>query len=91
MFHCREDAEKSLLKLQKSHPYFNLNGQVHAIEKYKSAGRPSSAQEKHITGYQMTFEIERNEELIQQHKRRKGRFILATNELDSNQMPSASY
>ena len=38
----------------------------------------------------MTFEIERNEELIQQHKRRKGRFILATNELDSNQMPSAS-
>jgi transposase len=82
VFHCEGDAVKALDTIKKKYKWHMINGRVIAVSKHEGRGRPKQGTEKVIMGFKMDTSIERDEEAIQKVLRSKGRFILATNELD---------
>jgi transposase len=89
VFACEADAQKAFHKRQKAHPLFNLTAQITRVEKYAQAGRPKAGQEKACIGYQVQVGVARNAAAIAQLLETKGRFILATNDLDESNYPDA--
>jgi transposase len=81
-FNCKEDAIKSLKPLKKKYKLFKLDETIIPILKHEKIGRPKLGEEKIIMGYQATLHFKRDEEKIEQILEKKGRFILATNDLD---------
>ena len=54
------------------------------VFKNPGRGRPKSEVEKVLAGYKIQSTITRNQKVIEQELHRKGRFIIATNNLDKN-------
>ncbi|KAG6559014.1 IS1634 family transposase [Candidatus Rhabdochlamydia sp. W815] len=54
-----------------------------SVSKYLGRGKPKNGAEKVIVDYKMETSFRRNQEKINNILNKKGRFILATNELDS--------
>jgi transposase len=81
-FNCENDAIKSLKPLKKKYQAFQFNEKIVPILKHKKLGRPKPGEDKIISGYQVTTDIKRNGKEIEFLLQRKGRFILATNDLD---------
>lgn len=88
VYSCELDAQKSIQKLIKKQTLFKITGQVIPMEKYDGVGRPTPNAKKIVSGYKIDFKIENNEEEISSQLRAKGRFILATNDLDKETLPS---
>lgn len=86
-FQCEADAWKTLKPLSKRYGYFTLSMTVEAIERYPSVGRPRSGAEKVAVGYRLVGTAERDETAIEKALNAKGRFILATNDLDRQGYP----
>lgn len=82
VFNCESDALKALKPLKKKYPLFELNGSITPIMKYEKPGKPKAGEEKTITGYQLVTDLKRNPIAIENLLQKKGRFILATNDLD---------
>lgn len=80
-FQCEQDAEQAITKLKKF-KYHSTVCTVKAIKKHCGRGRPKKGQEATIQGFEIEGSYEKNEGKIARVKRRKGRFILATNDLD---------
>lgn len=57
--------------------------------KHKKAGRPAAGAQGEQVGYRVTCKITHNKEAIETYLNRKGRFILATNDLDVDAFPDA--
>lgn len=95
VFACESDASKAQKKLAKKFPYHLINFQIESIMKHKKAGRPKVGAESILVGYHVQSESNRNELEIETFLNRKGRFILATNDLDeisfSNQQMLREY
>lgn len=89
VFSCAKDAEKAAKKLAKKMKYQKV--QYKAVEQvgYAKAGRPSKASEVEVKGYQITFALSEAHDVIEKVKSTKGRFILATNELDKERLSDA--
>ena len=85
IFNCPKDAEQEIERLCKKSKFFHISAEIKNVEKHESRGRPKAGTQKKHVGYQIVFKIERNDESIKRYLRRKGRFVLATNELDSDQ------
>lgn len=89
VFECEKDAGTALSKLLKTLKHFDIEAQVQPLTRHKKAGRPrADAQPSHI-GYQVAGQVLRNEQAIQETLNAKGRFILATNNLDKERLPGA--
>jgi len=86
-FHCEADAWKALEPVSKRYPYFTLSLGVEALERYPTAGRPRAGMEKVTVGYRLVGTVCRNEAVIAKALNAKGRFILATNDLDRARYP----
>lgn len=87
-FSCEQDAQTAFDTLaDKQSPFFTLTSVIERIEKYPNKGRPAAGAKKAVVGYRVTVTARRDEAIIQQTRNRKGRFILATNELDEQQCP----
>lgn len=86
-FACEADARSAGAPLQKKYRWFTLDFEVEPIEKHSQRGRPRPGTSKVITGYRLVAQAQRNEPLIEQQLRSKGRFILATNVLDKQAYP----
>lgn len=82
-FHCERDACKAFEELKKRCTLHTLTGQLVVVDKHIGRGRPKKSSEKVIIGYRMDTRFERNHGEITKLLNKKGRFILATNELDS--------
>jgi transposase len=84
-FACEADARKATNKYLKSIKYHEVNWQIKIKNKQSKKGRPSKNTtckfEYYIIGSSMP-----NEQAIIFQKRMKGRFILATNELDKQKL-----
>jgi len=80
---CDKDAEKAIKVLRKKYHFHTIEAQVEAIEKFTSKGRPKEGSEKKRIGFCIKSSYEENAEAIEETLNRKGRFILATNELDT--------
>ena len=87
IFGCESDLIKALEALKKEHLLFTITVRVEPVMKNKSRGRPKEDSEKQCLGYQLQGTVQRNEETIELQMNRKGRFILATNELNKENLP----
>ena len=88
-FNCAEDAEKALNFLKKGHKFFSFTSSINEIRKYNKTGRPGPKSIKEKVGYEVVCRIEKNLDAIEVYLRRKGRFILATNDLDQTNLSGA--
>lgn len=82
VFNCEKDADSKVKELQKKYKYLSLMAKIIAVEKYNKRGRPQSGVAKELAGYQINITISKNDESITRQLLKKGRFIIATNNLD---------
>jgi transposase len=82
-FHCEEDARRALEEVKKGYKLHMIKEQLTLVDKHLGRGRPKKNTKKVITGYRVDATFERSQEEITKLLNKKGRFILATNELDS--------
>jgi transposase len=83
IFQCPEDAKKSL-EAFKNLKFHQIEGTTEPIYKHASRGRPKPGVEPQVTGYKVIGIVIVDDGKITQHKRKKGRFIVATNQMDKN-------
>ena len=86
-FACQPDAKIAVEKLSESWKYHQIK-EIEYTEKleHKKAGRPSKLSEANQIKYQIKGQIETRPEVIESEKIKAGRFILATNILDNNEL-----
>lgn len=87
IFSCQNDAETSAKKLNKKYRYHLASYSIEPIEKYECRGRPNPLTPK-ITQYKIVCSLTENNEEIRKALNKKGRFILATNQLDEEALSS---
>jgi transposase len=90
IFSCEKDAMKAVKLLQKKYRYHEIKARVEPVEKFSGRGRPKSGSQKVMIGFCIKALIEKNETEIAETLNRKGRFILATNELDHSLLSNES-
>jgi len=87
IFNCEADAKSAIKKAEKQHRFFKFDYEIVAVERHTKAGRPSAGDKKSIVGYQIKGKPIRDEALISEKLNAKGRFIIATNDLDKATYP----
>lgn len=87
-FGCEHDAEVELKKLRKEYPLYHIHGQVVSVKKYAGKGKPAADAVPIRVEYKLDLIAERNEEAVLEVLNRKGRFILATNDMDAEAYPA---
>jgi transposase len=87
IFSCEKDCMEAIKKIQKKFSLFTLSAEFKPILKNSKRGRPSSNAEKVITGYRAICTAQVNDEAYAHYLQTKGRFILATNELNTKTLP----
>ena len=87
-FSCEKDAQKYLAEFSKKHPIIEIHdSQIQAIAQYKGQGRPSKdAQPSHYI-YQIQGNCASCLDHFRTLERHKGKFIIATNNLDIDKTP----
>lgn len=81
-FACETDATKEANKIIKKFPYHSVELKIAPITKHEKSGRPKKDAKGEKIGYQVQSEVTRNMNAIETFLNRKGRFILATNDLN---------
>jgi transposase len=89
VFGCEKDAELELEKLAKEYPLYRFQGQLIPVKKYAHKGKPAAGEKAILLGYTIDLVLERNEEAVNARLNKKGRFILATNDMDAENFPAA--
>ena len=87
-FSCRKDAASALKKLDKKYHFHNLHGSFEEIIKHPSRGRPKKGISGEQSGIRIIIKMARDENAIAKESRRKGRFIIATNNLNEKRLSS---
>jgi transposase len=86
-FSCQWDGDKALDTIVKKYSYHEVARKLTRLMKHEKRGRPKSGDVGIAEGYKIEGQIKRNESEIEKFLNRKGRFILATNDLDENNFP----
>jgi transposase len=89
VFTCKEDCEAELQKLAKVLKYHTVTADIQPVEKHSGRGRPKKGSAPVVTGYQVVATLSKDIDTIAQLRNKKGRFILATNQLDYAVLSSA--
>ena len=90
-FESEKDALQVGADMMKGFKYHKINWNLEIIEKHASRGRPKSNTEKIVKVFHLSATIVKDEEAIEVIRRRKGRFILASNELKEENLPYLSF
>jgi transposase len=85
-FSCQEDARESVKQLNKKYRFHQINYTVEAIEKYEGRGRPNPLTPKVLEGYRIICTPQKDESQIAIALNKKGRFVLATNQLNPKEL-----
>lgn len=90
VFACRPDALEALLQFQESLEHHQVvEATVEAILVKRAPGEPKPRKSSEaIEGYQLKFSWQRKPEAEQKLRESRSRFILATNQLDSDKYPA---
>ena len=80
-FGCRQDAIDSISSLEKKWKYHKPSYEIIEVKKYGSSGRPKKDSVPHQIVYKIDGTILCDEAAIELTERRKGRFVIATNDL----------
>lgn len=88
-FACRQDAEKALNHFKKKQKLTSILDQGVLSEKgYSQPGRPKKASEPDRIYYVITGSLSTNPEDFYQNRQHKSCFIIATNQMDTSELPS---
>jgi transposase len=87
VFGCKQDAESEVKILRKKYPLYHIHGEAVPILKYAVRGKPSADTVPEVKGYKLDLVLEMNTKAVEALLNRKGRFILATNDLDATDYP----
>jgi len=90
VFNCQEDAEATCKQFNQRWKYHRATEQVTQITQYTHSGRPAAGAQPDVVGYTLTGAIELFTAGVEEAKRSLGKFIIATNELDAQNLPAAS-
>lgn len=82
MFTCQDDARNQAETQKKLLKFHEVTYSIVGVKKYPSKGRPKADELPETVGYQIKFSLCLNEHKIAEMRTRKGRFVLATNQLD---------
>ena len=88
-FQCQADAQTAALHLEKKLPWHRPQPQVFPLKKYAKPGRPAKGTVPQIVGWQLTGQLVVKDEAVAQKRQRLGRFIVATNILDEEELPNS--
>ncbi len=86
IFKCSEDAEKEINSIAKQYPLHKITFEVAPVIKYQGRGRPKPSSKSETSGYKIQAKANSNKIKVQKALNKKGRFILATNQLDDNDL-----
>lgn len=86
VFTTAAEAYKAFLNLVKRYPNHNLHSSLEEVYKYAGKGRPKTGQLPQMVGYRVSVSFCRRDTAIAKALNTKGRFILATNQLDEEQL-----
>jgi transposase len=89
VFGCQDDAHIMLKSFDSSMKYHQKHVTFVPVEKYAKKGRPSAEDKKVLCGYNVVVTFTLDEDKITCARRKKGRFIIATNSLDTAALPDA--
>lgn len=81
-FLCEKDAKKTLRKIEEKQDLFIIKHEIIPVYKYEKRGKQKPDDTPVLKGYKIKATYARNEENIKVLLNTKGRFILATNDLD---------
>jgi transposase len=87
LFQCQDDAQAAAAQLAKKLPWHRLQAQVVPLKKYAKPGRPAKDAVAQIVGWQLTGPLAIKEDVVAEKRQRLGRFIVATNILDEQELP----
>ena len=87
LFCCETDACDAIKLLQKTVKYHTLSPSITTVNQYAGRGKPKPNAVPTVV-YQVMAEITPDIGVIEQAKLSKGRFILATNQLDKSELPT---
>jgi transposase len=87
-FNCQADAEKVLEQFNQKWKYHQATAQAVAVKQYPKRGRPTAEDQKEVVGYKLTGSLAENPTALEAGKQSLGRFIIATNDLDSARLPT---
>lgn len=82
IFTCQDDARTQAETQKKLLKFHEVSYSIVEVKKYASKGRPKADELPETIGYQIEFILNLNEQKIAEMRTRKGRFVLATNQLD---------
>jgi transposase len=86
LFTCPDDAKKAIKGLTKKMKYHDVHTQITAVTGYAKKGRPGKGENAQVKGYKISAELFTDEAKVELIRRKKGRFILSTNELDKDKL-----
>ena len=89
LFGCSKDIETQIKQLAKKLKYHQIRHSISELGKFNGKGRPKADAVPDQIEYKLQTELQRDEISINQAKLSKGRFILATNQLDKAALPDA--
>jgi transposase len=84
IFQCEQDALNAAKLFETQYKYHVIESHVDLFEKFSGRGRPNIKSLKTKMGYKINITFSKNETQIAEKLATKGRFILATSELDEN-------
>lgn len=85
-FNCQADAKKALEQFNQKWKYNRVVAQAIPVMQYSRRGRPTAEDQKEVMGYNLEGSVEEDIMAIEEAKRSLGRFIIATNDLDTERL-----
>ena len=89
LFTCQMDAQHQIESQKKRLKFHDVVTNVVEVKKHKGKGRPKADELPEIIGYQIEYTLSLNEEKVAAIRAKKGRFVLATNQLDETLLSNA--
>lgn len=89
-FACEADAHEAVTKASQRWRHHQAQVEIEPITRYAHPGRPPQGATPDIVGYRLLGEVVADEGALSEAARRRGKFIIATNELNAEQLPAAA-
>ena len=87
-FGSREEAEAAVREQEKRWRYHQVEASYQPVAHYERRGRPPAGATPQRMGFRVQGKIVEKAEAIEKARKRLGKFILATNELDEQALPA---
>jgi transposase len=88
-FACEADAHEAVAQASRRWRYHRAEVKLQPLERYAQPGRTPQGATPDIVGYCLSGEVVVDEAAVAEVEQRRGKFIIATNELDPEQLSTA--